>query len=127
PEVHLHGAQLPESGRGDDVARPPPGARDPGPRAGAARARGQPLRPVALRGRPAAHAAFAGFGGGGAWAWKLRGLPGDVLEDPLARRSAGVDCGPTPGAREDEPGQAVRRPVLVCGDPAFRGRLLPVR
>ena len=53
-QVHLHGADLPEPGRHDDVARTPAPARRGRPRARAARAGGQPLRPAALRGRPAA-------------------------------------------------------------------------
>ena len=53
PEVHLHGAHLPEPGRSDDVAAAAraPGADRPGARA--ARARGQPVRAAALRGRAA--------------------------------------------------------------------------
>ena len=47
-------------------------------RARAARARGQPLRPAALRGRPAADAALARRR-------RVRHLPRHVLEDPLAR------------------------------------------
>ena len=54
PEVHLHGADVPEPGRRDDVARPPAAARAARRRARAARARGQPVRAAALRGRSAA-------------------------------------------------------------------------
>ena len=56
-EVHLHGSELPEPRRRDDVAGPPEAAGRGRARARAAGARGQPLRPAALRGRPAAHAA----------------------------------------------------------------------
>ena len=49
-EVHLLGAELPEPLRGDALARAPPAIGRAGPGARAARARGQPLRPAALRG-----------------------------------------------------------------------------
>ena len=54
PEVHLHGAVVPEPGRRDAVARAPARAGPARARARAAGAGGQPVRAAALRGRAAA-------------------------------------------------------------------------
>ncbi len=59
-EVHLHDPQLPEPRRGDDVAAAAAAAGRGRARARAAGARGQSLRPAALRGRGAADALLAG-------------------------------------------------------------------
>ena len=80
-EVHLHGPDLPEPGRRDDVARAPRGWSRSRTRARAARARGQPVRPAALRGRAAAPAVRARRR-------RVRDLPRHVLEDPLAGHPA---------------------------------------
>ena len=79
-EVHLHGAHLPEPGRRDAVRAAPQPARRDRARARAAGARGQPLRPAALRGRAAAAAVRARRR-------RVRDLPRHVLEDPVARAS----------------------------------------
>ena len=85
-EVHLHDPVVPEPGRRDDVARAPaPAGRDRAP-ARAARARGQPVRDAALRGRAAADAVLARRR-------RVRDLPRHVLEDPLARAAARLDRG----------------------------------
>ena len=68
-------------------------------RARAARARGQPLRPAALRGRAAADAVRARRR-------RVRDLPRHVLEDPLARPAPGLGGRAAPGAREAQPRQA---------------------
>ena len=90
------------------------------PRARAARARGQPLRPAALRGRAAADAALARRR-------RLRHLPGHLLEDPLPRHPPRLGGRARAGAREDEPRQAGQRPVLVVDVAALRRRLLRAR
>ena len=105
-EVHLHGAELPEPGRRDDVAAPPEAARRGGARARAARARGQPVRTAPVRGR-AAHSAASLDGG------DLRDVPRHLLEDPLARDPARLGGGAAAGAREDQPRQAGGGPVHV--------------
>ena len=102
-EVHLHGPVVPEPGRRDAVAGAPAAAGRGRAAARAARARGQPLRPAALRGRPAADAVLARRR-------RVRDLPRHVLEDPLARPAARLDGGAAAGAREDEPRQG-RRPT----------------
>ena len=84
-EVHLHGADVPEPGRRDDVAGAPAPARPARRRARAARARGQPVRAAALRGRSAAAALRAR-------PRRVRHLPRHVLEDP--RRRACGSAGP---------------------------------
>ena len=83
-EVHLHGADLPEPGRGDTLARAAAAAGRAGAAARAAGGRGQPLRAAPLRRRGAAAALPARRR-------RLRHLPRDLLEDPLPRhpRSAG--------------------------------------
>ena len=53
-QIHLLGADLPEPGRGDDVAAAPAAADRARPPARDARGRGQPLRAAALRRRAAA-------------------------------------------------------------------------
>ncbi len=60
PEVHLHGPQLPQSGRRDPVAGASPGARADRFRARTAGARGQPVRDAPLRGHAASDPALAG-------------------------------------------------------------------
>ena len=116
-EVHLHDPVLPEPGRRDDVARaPPPAGRDrPPPRA--ARARGQPVRDAPLRGRAAADAVLARRR-------RVRDLPRHVLEDPLARPAAGLDRRPAPRARQAQPRQGRRRPVLLAALAAVRAPVL---
>ena len=89
-------------------------------RARAARARGQPVRPAALRGRPAADAALARRR-------RVRHLPRHVLEDPLAGHPARLGRRAAAGAREDERRQAGRRPVLVVDDAVLRRRVLRAR
>ena len=108
---------VPEPGRGDAVAGAAEAAGRGGAAARAARARGQPVRAAALRGRPAADAVLARRR-------RVRHLPRDVLEDPLARAAAGLDRGAAAGAGEDEPRQGQRRPLLVVAVAALRGRLL---
>ena len=95
----------------------PPAARRGRRRARAARARGQPVRAAALRGRAAADAALARRR-------RVRHLPRDVLEDPLARRAPRLGRRAAAGAREDERRQAGRRPVLVVDDAVLRRRVL---
>ena len=124
-EVHLHDPQLPEPGRGDDVAGPPAAAGRGGARARAAGARGQPLRAAALRGRAAADALLAGRrsrpGGRGL---RPRDLPGHLLEDPLARPAARLGGGAEARAGEAQPRQTGRRPVLLAGHADVRRGLL---
>ena len=117
PEVHLHGPVVPEPRRRDAVAGAPAAARGGREAPRAARARGQPVRAAALRGRPAADALLARRR-------RVRHLPRDVLEDPLARPAARLDGGAAPGAREAEPRQGQHRPLLVAAHPALRDRLL---
>ena len=124
-EVHLHDPQLPESRRRDDVAAPPPPAGRGRPRARAADPRGQPLRPAPLRGRAAADAVLARRRGGRARRGLGPGhLPRDVLEDPRARPAARLGGRPAAGAREAQPRQTGRGPVLLAGHPDVRRRLL---
>ena len=112
-EVHLHGAVLPEPGGRDDVARAPAAAGRDRPPPRAARARGQPVRDAALRGRAAADAVLARRR-------RVRDLPRHVLEDPLARPAAGLDRGAAPRARQAQPRQGRRRPVLLAAVAAVR-------
>ena len=116
-EVHLHDPELPEPGRRDDVARAPARAGADRGRAGARRARGQPVRAAALRGRAAADAVLARRR-------PLRDLPRHVLEDPVRRAAAGLGGGARADPGAAEPRQAGRRPVLVAADPVLRRRLL---
>ena len=116
-EVHLHGAQLPEPLRGDDVGGAAPAAGRPRARPGAARGRGQPLRAAALRGaagRPAVQARRR----------RLRPLPGDVLEDPLAGDPAGLALRAAAGDGEGRARQAGRGPLHLDPDPVLRPRVL---
>ncbi|CAA9493587.1 MAG: Aspartate aminotransferase (AspB-14), partial [uncultured Solirubrobacteraceae bacterium] len=119
-EVHLHDPELPESRRRDHVAGAPPAPGRGRDRARAAGPRGQPVRPPALRGDAAAHAALARRR-------QLRHLPRHVLEDPLAGHAPGLVRRAGAGAREDEPRQAGRRPLLVVAEPEVRGPVLPRR
>ena len=116
-EVHLHDPELPEPGGHDDVARAPARARADRRRAGARRARGQPVRAAALRGRAAADAVLARRR-------PVRDLPRHVLEDPVRRAAAGLGGGARSDPRAAEPGQAGRRPVLVVADAVLRRRVL---
>ena len=116
-EVHLHDPDVPEPGRRDDVAAAPPAAGADRARARAARAGGQPVRPAALRGRPAADALLDGRR-------RVRHLPRHVLEDPLAGDPTRLGGGATPGAAEDEPRQAGGRPLQLVDDAAVRGGVL---
>ena len=116
-EVHLHGAVVPEPGRRDAVARAPARAGPARPRARAARARGQPVRAAALRGRAAADAVLAR-------PRRVRDLPRHVLEDPLARPAPGLDRRAAAGAREAQPRQGRRRPLLGDAVAAVRRHLL---
>ena len=93
-----------------------------GARARAARARGQPVRAAALRGRAAAPAAVARRR-------RVRDVPRHVLEDPLARDPARLGRGAAAGAREDQPRQAGGRPlhlhaVAADGPGVLRGGTL---
>ena len=117
PEVHLHDPELPQPGRGHDVARAPQGAGADRERAGARRARGQPVRAAALRRRAAADAVFARRRA-------LRDLRRHVLEDPLGGPAARLGRGPRADPRAPEPGQAGRRPLLVAAEPVLRRRVL---
>ncbi len=124
-EVHLHDPQLPEPGRGDDVAGAAPAPGGGGARARAAGARGQPVRAAALRGRAAAHAVLARRRGGRTRRRFRSGhLPGHVLEDPLAGAAPGMGGRAAAGAREAEPRQTGRGPVLLAGHADVRGGLL---
>ena len=97
----------------DAVARAPaPAGRDRAP-ARAARARGQPVRDAALRGRAAADAVLARRR-------RVRDLPRHVLEDPLARPAARLDRGAAARARQAQPRQGRRRPVLLAAVAAVR-------
>ena len=116
-EVRLHRPDVPEPGRRDDVAGAAAAARPHRHAARALRARGQPVRPAALRGRPAAAALRARRR-------RVRHLPRHVLEDPLAGPPARVDRGAAAGAREAQPRQAGRRPLLVHVRPVLRRRVL---
>ena len=51
-------------------------------------------------------------------------LPGHVLEDPLARPAPRLGGRAAAGAREAEPRQTGRRPVLLAGDADVRRRVL---
>ena len=86
-------------------------------RARAARARGQPVRAAALRGRAAADAVLARRR-------QLRHLPRHVLEDPLARAAARLDERAAAGARQAQPRQGRRRPLLGDDLAVVRGDLL---
>src|SRR5918992_1108135 len=81
---------------GPDRAR----ARAPG-------ARGQPVRAAALRGRPPADAVLARRR-------RVRDLPRDVLEDPLAGPAPRLDRGAAARAGQAQPRQGRRRPVLLA-------------
>ena len=81
------------------------------PRARAAGAGGQPVRAAALRGRGAAAAVQARRR-------RVRDVPGHVLEDPLARHPPRLGGRAAAGAREDQRGQAGRRPVHLDAVPA---------
>ena len=116
-EVHLHDPDVPEPGRRHDVARAAAPARAARRTARAARARGQPVRPAALRGRPAPAALRAR-------SRRVRDLPRHVLEDPLAGPAPRLDRRAAAGAREAQPGQAGRGPVLVDVRPVLRRRVL---
>ena len=116
-EVHLLGAELPEPGRGDDVAAaaPPPGRAGAGRRT--AGGRGQPLRAAALRRRADAAALPARRR-------RLRHLPRHLLEDPLPRDPPRLGGGAAAGDGEDRPRQAGRRPLHLDPDPVLRPRVL---
>ena len=116
-EVHLLGAELPEPLRGDPLARAAPAPGRAGAGARAAGARGQPLRPAALRGRPAAAALPARRR-------RLRRLRRHLLEDPLPRDPARLGGRASPGDGEARPRQAGRRPLLLDPDPVLRPRVL---
>ena len=88
-----------------------------GPRARAARRRGQPLRPAALRGRAAAAALPARRR-------RLRHLHRHLLEDPLARDPARLGGGAAAGDGEDRARQAGLRPLHLDPDPVLRPRVL---
>ena len=84
----------------------------------AARARGQPVRAAALRGRPAADAVLARRR-------RVRDLPRDVLEDPLARGCGWAGCAaPRPVLEKINLGKGGGRPVLVVAVAAVRGAVL---
>ena len=55
---------------------------------------------------------------------RVRDLPRHVLEDPLARPAAGLGGRPAAGARQAQPRQGRRRPVLVDAVAAVRRHLL---
>ena len=116
-QVRLHRSDVPEPCRGHDVARAAAAARPDRRAARAARPRGQPLRAAALLRRPAPAAVRA--------RWRrVRDLPGHVLEDPLARTAPRLDGGAAAGAREAQPRQAGRGPLLLDVRAALRGRVL---
>ena len=81
------------------------------------RGRGQPLRAAALRGR-AARAAVQ------ARRRRLRPLPRDLLEDPLARDPARLALRAAAGDGEGGARQAGRRPLHLDPDPVLRPRVL---
>ena len=116
-EIRLLGAELPEPGRGDDVAAAAaaPGRARPQPRD--ARRRGQPLRPAAVRRRAAAAALPARRR-------RLRHLHRDLLEDPLPRHPPRLGGGAAAGDGEDRPRQAGGRPLHLDPDPVLRPRVL---
>ena len=108
---------LPEPGRRDAVGAAPQAAGRDRARARAAGARGQPVRPAALRGRAAAAAVRARRR-------RVRALPRHVLQDPVARDPARVGVRARPGAGEDQARQAGRRPLHVLAHAAARRRIL---
>ena len=116
-EVRLLGADLPEPGRGDDVARAAAAAGRAGAAARAAGGRGQPLRAAALRRRAAAAALPARRR-------RLRHLHRHLLEDPLPRDPARLGGGAAAGDGEDRARQAGRRPLHLDPDPVLRPRVL---
>ena len=116
-EVHLHGADLPEPGRGDTLARAAGAAGRAGAGARAAGGRGQPLRDAPLRRRGAAAALPARRR-------RLRHLPGDVLEDPLPRDPARLGRGAAAGAGESGARQGRGRPLHLEPDPVLRPPVL---
>ena len=79
--------------------------------------RGQPLRAAPLRGRAAAAAVRARRR-------RLRPLPRDLLEDPLARDPGRLGGRAAAGAGEDRARQAGRRPLHLDPDPVLRPRVL---
>src|SRR6202453_2815583 len=108
-----------------DVARATSSSGGGGARARAARARGQPLRPAALRGRGAAHAVLAGCRGHRSSGRLGPGhLPRHLLQDPLAGTAAGMGGGAGAGTREAESRQTGLGPVLLLGHADVRGGLL---
>ncbi|CAA9467272.1 MAG: Aspartate aminotransferase (AspB-14), partial [uncultured Solirubrobacteraceae bacterium] len=117
-EVRLHHPELPEPGRGDHVPPAPAAPGGGGPRARAARPRGQPVRPAALRGRAAPDAVRHG-------SRRVRHLPRDLLEGPVARGAPGVDRRPAARAGQDAGGQGGGRPLLLPHDAVLRRRVLP--
>ena len=116
-EVRLLGADLPEPGRGDDVARAAAAAGRAGALARAARGRGQPLRPAALRRRAAAAALPARRR-------RLRHLHRHLLEDPLPGHPPRLGGGAAAGDGEGRARQAGRRPLHLDPDPVLRPRVL---
>ena len=83
------------------------------------RARGQPVRAAALRGRAAAAAALARR--------RVRDLRQHLLQDPLARRAAGLGGGAGADPGQDADRQAGLGPVLVLDLAVLRHRLLRLR
>ena len=116
-EVHLHRPDLPQPGGRDDVPRAPATAGPDRRRARTARARGQPVRAAPIRGRAAAAALRAG-------PRRVRDLPGDVLEDPVAGPPPRLDRGAAAGPRQAQPRQAGRRSLLVDVRAVLRHRVL---
>ena len=120
-EVHLHDPELPEPGRRDDVAAAPPAARR-GRRASASCSCSR-TTPTACCATRASRCRRCTSLDGGEFVIYL----GHVLEDPLARHPPRLGGRARAGAREDEPRQAGRRPVLVVADAALRRRVLRAR
>ncbi len=116
-QVRLLGADLPEPGRGDDVARTAPAPGRAGPLARAARRRGQPLRAAPLRGRSTAAALPARRR-------RLRHLHRHLLEDPLARHPPRLGGGAAAGDGQGRARQAGGRPLHFDPDPVLRPRVL---
>ena len=112
-EVHLHGAELPEPGRRDDVRASGAGGWSSWPESGKSWS-SRTTRTACCATRAAERAALQ------ARRRRLRDLRRHLLEDPLAGDPAGLGRRAAAGDGEDRARQAGDRPLHLDADPVLR-------